>query len=170
MSIGAALKSHDDPSNKHEMKRVPMKEQWSALFLIIPQSIGSIVNGLHSIDKGYGHSYPVWTYVLIGLWLLIVITASVFAFAFKKSPFVTALQKYWGISSAILALILIFINILDTYQFGWVILLGFFVTPYGILFPLLELCFIDTTSLAIAIVLVFCLLNWALYKHFQKQC
>ena len=23
LSIGAALKSHDDPSNKHEMKRVP---------------------------------------------------------------------------------------------------------------------------------------------------
>ena len=147
-----------------------MKEQWSALFLIIPQFIGSIVNGLHSIDKGYSHSYPVWTYVLIGLWLLIVITASVFAFAFKKSPFVTALQKYWGISSVILALLLIYVNILDTYQFGWVILLGLFVTPYGILFPLLELFFIDTTSLAIAIVLVFCLLNWALCKHFQKQC
>ena len=152
------------------MKRVSMKEQWTTLFLIIPQFIGSIVNGINSIDKGYGHSYPAWTCVLIGLWLLFAITAGVFAFTFKKSPFVTALQKYWGISSAILALILIFINILDTYQFGWVILLGFFVTPYGILFPLLELFFIDTTSSAIAIVLVFCLLNWALCKHFQKQC
>ena len=148
----------------------PMKKQWTILFLIILQLIGSIINGLHSIDKGYGHSYPVWTYVLIGLWLLVAITAGVFAFTFKKSPFVTALQKYWGISSAILALILIFINILDTYQFGWVILLGLFVTPYGILFPLLELCFIDTTSLAIAIILVFCLLNWFLCKRAQKQC
>ena len=147
-----------------------MKEQWSALFLIIPQFIGSIVNGINSIDKGYGHSYPVWTYVLIGLWLLIVITASVFAFAFKKSPFVTALQKYWGISSVILALLLISVNVLDTYQFGWVILLGLFVTPYGILFPPLELCSIDTTSLAIAIILVFCLLNWVLCKRAQKQC
>ena len=147
-----------------------MKEQWSALFLIIPQFIGSIVNGINSIDKGYGHSYPVWTYVLIGLWLLIVITASVFAFAFKKSPFVTALQKYWGISSVILALLLISVNVLDIYPFGWVILLGFFVTPYGILFPLLELFFMDTTSSAIAIVLVFCLLNWALCKCFKKQC
>ncbi len=147
-----------------------MKKQWTILFLIILQLIGSIINGLHSIDKGYGHSYPVWTYVLIGLWLLVAITAGVFAFTFKKSPFVTALQKYWGISSAILALILIFINILDTYQFGWVILLGLFVTPYGILFPLLELCFIDTTSLAIAIILVFCLLNWVLCKRAQKQC
>ena len=152
------------------MKMAPMKKQWTILFLIILQLIGSIINGLHSIDKGYGHSYPVWTYVLIGLWLLVAITAGVFAFTFKKSPFVTALQKYWGISSAILALILIFINILDTYQFGWVILLGLFVTPYGILFPLLELCFIDTTSLAIAIILVFCLLNWFLCKRAQKQC
>ena len=143
------------------MKRAPMKKQWTILFLIILQFIGSIVNGINSIDKGYGHSYPIWTYVLIGLWLLIAIAASVFTFAFKKSPFITALQKYWGISSAILALMLICINILDTYQLGWVILLGLFVTPYGILFPLLEMFFIDTT-LAIAIILVFCLLNWAL--------
>ena len=96
--------------------------------------------------------------------------AMIFAFAFKKSPFRTALQKYWGISSVILDLLLISVNVLDTYQFGWVILLGFFVTPYGILFPLLELCFIDTTSLAIAIILVFCLLNWVLCKRAQKQC
>ena len=147
-----------------------MKKQCTTLVLIVLQLIGSIVNGLHSIDKGYGHSYPVWTYVLIGLWLLVVMAADIFTLLFKISPFRTALQKYWGISSAILALILIFINILDTYQFGWVILLGFFVTPYGSLFPLLELCFIDTTSSAIAIVLVFCLLNWSLCKHFQKQC
>ena len=152
------------------MKRVPMKEQWSALFLIIPQFIGSIVNGINSIDKGYGHSYPVWTYVLIGLWLLVVMAADIFTLLFKISPFRTALQKYWGISSVILALLLISVNVLDTYQFGWVILLGFFVTPYGILFPLLELCFIDTTSLAIAIILVFCLLNWVLCKRAQKQC
>ena len=99
-----------------------MKEQWSALFLIIPQFIGSIVNGINSIDKGYGHSYPVWTYVLIGLWLLVVMSADIFTLLFKISPFRTALQKCWGISSAI------------------------------------------------AIVLVFCLLNWALCKHFQKQC
>jgi len=147
-----------------------MKEQWITLFLFILQFIGSIVNGLHSIDKGYGHSYPVWTYVLIGLWLLVVMSADIFTLLFKRSPFRTTLQKYWGISLVILALLLISVNVLDTYQFGWVILLGFFVTPYGILFPLLELCFIDTTSLAIAIILVFCLLNWALCKHFQKQC
>jgi len=147
-----------------------MKEQWTTLFLIIPQFIGSIVNGINSIDKGYGHSYPVWTYVLIGLWLLVVMSADIFTLLFKRSPFRTTLQKYWGISLVILALLLISVNVLDTYQFGWVILLGFFVTPYGILFPLLELCFIDTTSLAIAIILVFCLLNWALCKHFQKQC
>ena len=108
--------------------------------------------------------------MLIGLWLLVVMAADIFTLLFKISPFRTALQKYWGISSVILALLLISVNVLDTYQFGWVILLGFFVTPYGILFPLLELFFIDTTSSAIAIVLVFCLLNWALCKHFQKQC
>ena len=137
------------------------------LCLIPIHLIGSFISAINSIDKGYGHSYPATTYVLIGFWLVIVIAVDVFILSFKRFVFSKALQHYWGISLAILVIMLVCVQTLDTYQFGLLIVLGFLVTPYGILFPLLELFFIETTSLNIAIVIVFCLLNWALCKCFQ---
>lgn len=136
--------------------------------LLIPiHLIGSIINGINSIDKGYGHSYPITAYVLIGLWLFIIIAINIFILLFKRFMLSKALRRYWEISSVVLPLMLVGIKVLDTYQVGLFLVLGLLATPYGILFPLLEI--IENIAISILIVLLFCILNLIICKVCDKQ-
>lgn len=132
------------------------------IILLIPvHMVGSYVNAIDSIDKGYGHSYSMATYVLIALWLLIVVAVDTFTIINKGFICSKVLSGYWMISTVILAVVLVFIKTTDSVLIALLIL----ITPYGILFPLFEVFFIETTTtISLIVIVLFCLLNWCICK------
>lgn len=168
-NAGLTKQSELKTQKEAKMKKIKSIFARSTILLIPIHLIGSIVNAINSIDKGYGHSYPVITYVLIVLWLFVVFAANVSILWQKDFAHFKIFEKYWCISSIILALMLVCVNILDTYQFGIFIIIGLLITPYGVLFPLLELVFDGNISASILIHLSFCLFNLAFCMCFRKR-
>lgn len=152
------------------MKKTRSQQMESILLrvivLLIPvHVIGSYINTINSIDKGYGHSYPMGTYILIALWLLIVITVDVFTIYNKGFIASTALKWYWVVSALIL-IVMFFVKTTDSLLVALLLLL----TPFGVLFPLLEAFFIEgVTANAMSAVIPFCVLNWCICKFAAKR-
>ena len=142
------------PTN-HQLESVLLR----LLVLLIPvHVVGSYINTINSIDKGYGHSYPMGTYILIALWLLIVIAVDVFIIYHKDFTASVALKRYWGISTIIL-MVMLFIKTTESVF----IALPLLFTPFVMLFPLLEVFLVEGTT-DIVIVILFCILNWCICK------
>lgn len=129
--------------------------------LLIPvHLIGSYINAIDSIDKGDGHSYSMMNYLLITLWLLIVIAVDAFIIFNKGFIASKALKGYWGISAVIL-IVVFCIRTTDSLLIALLLLL----TPYGVLFPVLERFFVVTiTANSLIIVILFCIFNWCICK------
>ena len=151
-------------TNEDRAMKKPINHQLESsllclIALLIPVHIaGSYINTINSIDKGYGHSYPMATYILIALWLLIVIAVDVFIFYNKGFTASTALKRYWGISTVILT-VMFLIKTTDSVLIALLLLL----TPFAMLFPLLEVFLVEETT-DIIIVILFCVLNWCICK------
>ena len=142
--------------------------------LIPVHLLGSGINASNSIDKGYGHSYPFETYILIGLYLLVIIAVDLHILVRRGFVHLRGYTCYWKISSIIILLSLIGLATLDTYTIGPIIALPLMATPYGMLFPVVELFFFENSSINMCfIVLLFCLLNWSLCilikQFFQRK-
>ena len=135
------------------------------LLLIPIHLIGCCVNAVHSIDKGYGHSYPPDAYVLMGAWLVIVAVLDLSLLCGRSFPFAAALRRYWLFSAAVLA-IMAAIMLLDAPEtLRNLLLLPLMLSPYGILFPLLEGFFAREFAAGCSQVLfLFSLLQWALFR------
>ena len=148
-------------------------EKILSIFLIclIPLHIlGSCINAINSIDKGYGHSYPQEAYCLIGVYLLVVIAIDVYIIIKRRFIYLKAYTYYWVISSVIIFISLIGFTVLSSYELGSYITLPLMATPYGILFPVLEYFFIDSMPVNGCIVLLdFCLINCALCTFIRKK-
>ena len=135
------------------------------LCLIPVHLVGSWINSINSIDKGYGHTYPLETYALIGFYLLVVVAADLYILFRQQFVHLKGYLFYWGISSIIVFLSLLGLMIFDTYTIGPIIVVPLLATPYGILFPLAELFFIENSPTYYCfLILLFCLLNWGLCK------
>ena len=69
------------------------------LMLLIPlQLCLSIANLFYGIDKGYGHSFPLWSYVLSAAYLCVVLSADGFMICVGRlelSKFVGRLCSCW---------------------------------------------------------------------------
>ena len=95
-------------TNEDRAMKKPINHQLESsllclIALLIPvHMVGSYINTINSIDKGYGHSYPMATYILIALWLLIVIAVDVFTIYNKGFIASTALKWHWVVSALIL--------------------------------------------------------------------
>lgn len=148
------------------MKKITAQQLESILLrliiLLIPvHLVGSYINAIDSIDKGYGHSYSMATYILIGLWLLIMLAVDAFILINRSFICSKALSGYWSISTVILVVVLVFIKTTDSVLIALLIL----ITPYGILFPLFEMVFVEnTTTISLIVIILFCVLNWGVCK------
>ena len=135
------------------------------LCLIPVHLIGSWINAINSIDKGYGHTYPLETYVLIGFYLLVVVAVDLYILFKQQFVHIKGYLFYWGISAIIVFLSLLGLMIFDTYTIGPILVIPILATPYGMLFPLVECFFIENSPTNYCfIILIFCLLNWGLCK------
>ena len=135
------------------------------LCLIPVHLIGSWINAINSIDKGYGHTYPLETYVLMGFYLLVVIAVDLYILCRQQFVHIKGYLFYWGISAIIVSLSLLGLMIFDTYTIGPIIVVPLLATPYGILFPLVEAFLTENSSKNYCfIILIFCLVNWGLCK------
>ena len=125
-----------------------------------------LFNLTHGIDKGYGHSFPMSSYVLIGVYLLIVLTTDIFMIRYRKFAVAGALRKYWG--SACIALIVAGVLHFALDRLTEISFLCLLYAPFMVLVPLLELLGVPvyghTSLFSVAAVGGFCLLNWAICR------
>ena len=135
------------------------------LLLIPIHLIGCCVNAVHSIDKGYGHSYPPDAYVLMGAWLAIVAAIDLSLLCGGRFAFSAGLRRYWLLSAAVLA-VTVPILLWDAPEtLRNLIALPLMLSPYGILFPLLEGFFAREFAAGCSqILFLFSLLQWALCR------
>ena len=123
-------------------------------------SVSNLANG---IDKGYGHSYPLCAYVLIGLYLMIVLATDLFMICQRKLEAAKALRWYWfSACGAVVAALFLY---LTASEHDAVMLLSLLYSPYVVLTPLLELLEAGMEEydgmVSLAAVGAFCLFNWA---------
>ena len=126
-------------------------------------SFSNLVNG---IDKGHGHSFPMGSYVLIGVYLMSVLASDVFMFRYGKFEASRALRRYW--LSACAAVVLVLFLYLSALENDAITLLCLLYSPYVVLVPLLELleAGVEKNSgvFSLAAVGTFCLVNWAICR------
>ena len=138
--------------------------------LIPVHLIGCSVNAINSIDKGYGHSYPLVTYLLIGFYLLVVIAVDLYILSGHKFLYLYGYAFYWKLSAVILVLSMIGLTFLDIDRFGVLIAIPLMASPYGILFPILEPFFAENFARnACLVFLLFSLLNWWLCRSTKQH-
>ncbi len=126
----------------------------------------SFINFIYGIDKGYGHSYPLRCYILIGLYLFTILAANIFIIYRRGFELLKELCRYWAFSCTILILVpLIQIIMPEGSLLGLIFL---FFTPYLILYPLLDLFGAEGLTINLIIVGCFCLFNWVLCKYFTN--
>ena len=66
------------------------------LMLLIPlQLCLSIANLFYGIDKGYGHSFPLWSYVLSAAYLCVVLSADGFMICVGRLELSKFVGRYW---------------------------------------------------------------------------
>lgn len=149
------------------MKRLQDPEFFCGLtVLLIPiHLIGCWINGIHSIDHGYGHSYPVGAYVLMAAWLVIVAAIDLYLLCGRRFDFATGLQRYWLLSAAVLLATVLALHFDAPDKLRNLLVLPLMLSPYGILFPLLEGFFAKEFAAGCSqVMFLFSLLQWALFK------
>ena len=128
-------------------------------------------NLTHGIDKGYGHSFPLCSYVLIGAYLLVVLATDIFMIRCRQFELCKTLRKYWG--SACIALIVVGVLHFALDRLMEISFLCLLYTPFLVLVPLLEFLGVppsgETTLFSIAAVGAFCLFNWAVCRFAVKE-
>ena len=126
----------------------------------------SFLNVEYSIYKAYGGSFPMRSYVLIGVYLLAVLTADVFMVWHRKLEVAVVLRKYWG-SAFIAAIIVMLLHALVP-EGSMVAMLCLLYTPFVVLAPFLEVLgapvYGAASMFSVAGTGAFCLLNWAVCK------
>ena len=66
------------------------------LMLLIPlQLCLSIANLFYGIDKGYGHSFPLWSYVLSAAYMSVVLSADGFMICVGRLELSKFVGRYW---------------------------------------------------------------------------
>ena len=124
------------------------------LMLLIPlQLCLSIANLFYGIDKGYGHSFPLWSYVLSAAYLCVVLSADGFMICVGRLELSKFVGRYW----------------LSVPEGGMIALLLLAYTPVLVLVPLLETLGIGEISPMMAAVGMFCLCNWLICRCFVRK-
>lgn len=127
----------------------------------------SFLNLANGIDKGYGHSFPVHSYVLIGVYLLIVLATDAFMLCQRRFEPAKALCRYWGSAFIAVALVL-FLYFVMSGAADMIKALSLLYAPCVVLRPLLEFLGITANEsfdyVSVTAVGCFCLFNWAVCK------
>ena len=127
------------------------------LMLLIPlQLCLSIANLFYGIDKGYGHSFPLWSYVLSAAYLCVVLSADGFMICVGRLELSNNRGRYWLSASGALAAAAL-LRLVLAY------------TPVLVLVPLLETLGIGEISPMMAAVGMFCLCNWLICRCFVRK-
>lgn len=126
------------------------------------------LNLVHGIDKGYGHSYPLRSYVLIGVYLLIMLGADGYMLRYRSFALSKALRRYWG--SALVAVGIVLLLYWTAPNGGGAVTIACLLyVPFVVLGPLLELLQITEAGVSLAVVGAFCLFNWAVCRFAGKE-
>lgn len=131
-------------------------------------SFSNLVNG---IEKGYGHSFPIRSYVWIGIYLLIVLASDAFMLRYRKFEASKELRRYWGSACIALIVVVVFHFALDSLT--GISFLCLLYAPFMVLVPILELLRVpvqgDTSLYSFAAVGTFCLVNWAICRFAVRE-
>ena len=134
------------------------------LMLLIPlQLCLSIANLFYGIDKGYGHSFPLWSYVLSAADLCVVLSADGFMICVGRLELSKFVGRYWLSACGALAAAALLRLVPEG---GMIALLLLAYTPVLVLVPLLETLGIGEISPMMAAVGMFCLCNWLICRCF----
>lgn len=109
------------------------------------------------IDKGYGHSFPLWSYVLSAAYLCVVLSADGFMICVGRLELSKFVGRYWLSACGALAAAALLRLVPEG---GMIALLLLAYTPVLVLVPLLETLGIGEISPMMAAVGMFCLCNW----------
>ncbi|MCI8400189.1 MAG: hypothetical protein HFF90_12470 [Oscillibacter sp.] len=125
-------------------------------------------NFFNSIDKGYGHSYPALSYVLIGVYLLIVLGTDCFMLLKGRFEMARALRRYWG-SSVIAVGLLLVIHV--SFPDSLAVIFPMVYSPYVVLVPVIEWLGMPENAWWVSgFVAAFCLVNWAVCRFCVRDC
>lgn len=137
------------------------------LMLLIPlQLCLSIANLFYGIDKGYGHSFPLWSYVLSAAYLCVVLSADGFMICVGRLELSKFVGRYWLSACGALAAAALLRLVPEG---GMIALLLLAYTPVLVLVPLLETLGIGEISPMMAAVGMFCLCNWLICRCFVRK-
>ena len=138
------------------------------VLLLIPLHLYlTFLNLFHGIDKGYGHSFPLRSYILIGLYLLILAAVDIFILVTGRFASARGLSRYWCSSlSALVASLFIFWFFPNA---SGLLLLLFLYSPLIILTPLLEYPGFPVMPHRLVITVLFCLLQWLICRRALKK-
>lgn len=137
------------------------------LMLLIPlQLCLSIANLFYGIDKGYGHSFPLWSYVLSAAYLCVVLSADGFMICIGRLELSKFVGRYWLSACGALAAAALLRLVPEG---GMIALLLLAYTPVLVLVPLLETLGIGEISPMMAAVGMFCLCNWLICRCFVRK-
>ena len=137
------------------------------LMLLIPlQLCLSIANLFYGIDKGDGHSFPLWSYVLSAAYLCVVLSADGFMICVGRLELSKFVGRYWLSACGALAVAALLRLVPEG---GMIALLLLAYTPVLVLVPLLETLGIGEISPMMAAVGMFCLCNWLICRCFVRK-
>lgn len=123
-------------------------------------------NFIYGIDKGYGHSYPIRSYALAGLYLLVILSINLFISVKRKFELMDSYSKCWMISS--ISLFLAFLIGTFFSEAGGIMILLLLCTPFLIFTPFLEYLRLNVNNLSILVVFGFCFANLILCRFMLK--
>ena len=156
---------------KDRLKRLEDILILGVLLLIPLHGYLSFLNLINGVDKGYGHSYPMQSYVLMGIYLLIVLAQDIFMLRYRRFEPAKELRWYWG--SACVALIVVSLLYVFDFHIDLISALGLFYAPFMVLVPLLELPGAaangSATLISLSVAEVFCLVNWAVCRSLVRE-
>ena len=125
------------------------------LMLLIPlQLCLSIANLFYGIDKGYGHSFPLWSYVLSAAYLCVVLSADGFMICVGRLELSKFVGRYWLSACGALAAAALLRLVPEG---GMIALLLLATLGIGEISPMM------------AAVGMFCLCNWLICKCFVRK-
>ncbi len=141
-----------------------------SLCLIPLHIFSSFTNLANGIDKGYGHSYPVRSYVMIGIYLLVIAAVLAYMVCQRRFGIAKGWNIYWlsaGIALLVAALLGLFAP--SFAENNLVVVAAIFYAPYMVLAPLLEMFGTETVLPLLLIVSTLCFLCWLICQVFVKK-
>lgn len=157
----------------HKMKK---EEQFENILCVLTVSLIplhlylSLINVIYGIDKGYGHSFPLRSFILIGIYLSIILLLDVFMLRKFKFTFSIGLRRYWASAGIVSIIFLILIaTAMPEGGFSMIAIPFLAYTPFIVLLPLLEILGLDETIPCYIAISGFCLLNWVISMYSAKK-